>query len=105
MVIRACGWYLTRVRWLPPCEVGQGHHGLTDVRDAFGRVESALAGTIAKSGRSEPGPAARTVASKISEARVKGYEGESCNNCNNFTLVRNGTCMKCDTCGETSGCS
>jgi ribonucleoside-diphosphate reductase alpha chain len=39
------------------------------------------------------------------EARIKGYEGEACGECGNFTLVRNGTCMKCDTCGSTSGCS
>ncbi|MDH5748135.1 MAG: vitamin B12-dependent ribonucleotide reductase, partial [Rhodospirillales bacterium] len=38
-------------------------------------------------------------------ARMKGYEGDSCTTCGNFTLVRNGTCMKCMTCGETSGCS
>ena len=42
---------------------------------------------------------------KIREARVKGYEGDSCGECGNFTLVRNGTCMKCTTCGSTSGCS
>ncbi|HYD05198.1 MAG TPA: vitamin B12-dependent ribonucleotide reductase, partial [Reyranella sp.] len=42
---------------------------------------------------------------KIREARVKGYEGDSCGECGNFTLVRNGTCMKCNTCGSTSGCS
>ena len=36
---------------------------------------------------------------------MKGYEGDSCGECGNFTLVRNGTCLKCDTCGATSGCS
>jgi len=41
----------------------------------------------------------------INEARVKGYEGEACGECGNFTLLRNGTCLKCDTCGATSGCS
>jgi len=41
----------------------------------------------------------------VAEARVKGYEGEACGECGNFTLVRNGTCLKCDTCGGTSGCS
>lgn len=41
----------------------------------------------------------------IRQARMKGYEGDSCGSCGNFTLVRNGTCMKCDTCGSTSGCS
>ncbi|HUS95478.1 MAG TPA: vitamin B12-dependent ribonucleotide reductase, partial [Hyphomicrobiaceae bacterium] len=39
------------------------------------------------------------------EARLQGYEGEACGECGNFTLVRNGTCMKCNTCGGTSGCS
>jgi len=42
---------------------------------------------------------------KIREARMKGYEGDSCGECGNFTLLRNGTCLKCDTCGSTSGCS
>jgi ribonucleoside-diphosphate reductase alpha chain len=40
-----------------------------------------------------------------SEAKLKGYEGQDCQSCGNFTLVRNGTCLKCDTCGGTSGCS
>ena len=31
--------------------------------------------------------------------------GDPCNECGNFTLVRNGTCLKCNTCGGTSGCS
>jgi ribonucleoside-diphosphate reductase alpha chain len=44
-------------------------------------------------------------AERRAEAKAKGYEGEACGNCGNFTLVRNGTCMKCDTCGSTTGCS
>src|SRR6056297_2360949 len=39
------------------------------------------------------------------KARMQGYEGDSCGECGNFTLVRNGTCLKCNTCGGTSGCS
>ena len=42
---------------------------------------------------------------RVREAKMKGYEGDSCGECGNFTLVRNGTCMKCVTCGSTSGCS
>ena len=42
---------------------------------------------------------------KIAEARLKGYEGDACGGCGAFTLVRNGTCLKCDSCGATSGCS
>ena len=39
------------------------------------------------------------------KARMQGFEGEACGECGNYTLVRNGTCMKCNTCGATSGCS
>jgi len=45
------------------------------------------------------------LAMKRYQARIKGYEGDACTNCGQFTLVRNGTCLKCDSCGETSGCS
>ncbi len=51
------------------------------------------------------GSAKAQAAEKRAEARAKGYEGEACGECGNFTLVRNGTCMKCDTCGSTTGCS
>ena len=44
-------------------------------------------------------------ATRRAEAKMKGYVGESCPECQNFTLVRNGTCLKCDTCGSTTGCS
>ena len=44
-------------------------------------------------------------ADKRAEAKAKGYEGEACGECGNFTLLRNGTCLKCDTCGGTTGCS
>ncbi|HRO50413.1 MAG TPA: vitamin B12-dependent ribonucleotide reductase, partial [Hyphomicrobium sp.] len=48
---------------------------------------------------------ARTASDRMAEARLRGYEGVSCPECLNFTMVRNGTCLKCDTCGSTSGCS
>lgn len=38
-------------------------------------------------------------------AKMRGYVGEACPDCMNFTLVRNGTCLRCDTCGSTTGCS
>jgi ribonucleoside-diphosphate reductase alpha chain len=56
--------------------------------------------------RSEARADARAMAAeKRAEAKAKGYEGEACGECGNFTLVRNGTCLKCDTCGGTTGCS
>jgi len=39
------------------------------------------------------------------KAMMQGYTGDMCPECSNFTMVRNGTCLKCDTCGSTSGCS
>ena len=38
-------------------------------------------------------------------AKMKGYEGDPCGECGQLTLVRNGTCLKCISCGATSGCS
>ena len=50
-------------------------------------------------------PPAEAWAVLADEAKTKGYEGEACTSCSQFTLVRNGSCLKCITCGETSGCS
>ena len=58
-----------------------------------------------KAGSAAATSAAPTKAERRAEAKAKGYEGEMCSECGNFTLVRNGTCMKCDTCGSTTGCS
>jgi ribonucleoside-diphosphate reductase alpha chain len=44
-------------------------------------------------------------AAAAERARLQGYEGDPCGECGNFTLVRNGTCRKCLTCGATTGCS
>ncbi|MDK4702519.1 vitamin B12-dependent ribonucleotide reductase [Rhizobium sp. CNPSo 4062] len=53
---------------------------------------------------------AKTEAKKLESERrarsiMQGYTGNMCTECQNFTMVRNGTCEKCDTCGATSGCS
>jgi ribonucleoside-diphosphate reductase alpha chain len=82
---------------------GSGAHG------GFVQGATALKGELAE--RTAPAlgsslaPQAETVAEKRAEARMKGYVGESCPECGNFTMVRNGTCLKCDTCGGTTGCS
>jgi ribonucleoside-diphosphate reductase alpha chain len=59
--------------------------------------------------QAEPSTASTTpalsIAERRAEARQKGYVGEACRDCGNFTLVRNGTCLKCDSCGQTTGCS
>lgn len=42
---------------------------------------------------------------RVREAKMKGYTGDICQSCGSSTMVRNGTCLKCTTCGDTSGCS
>ena len=44
-------------------------------------------------------------ADRRAKSIMQGYTGNMCSECQNFTMVRNGTCEKCDTCGSTSGCS
>jgi len=62
-----------------------------------------MAATIAPS-TANPATAAVPLDARA-KAKMQGYEGEACGECGNYTLVRNGTCMKCNTCGGTSGCS
>ncbi len=64
------------------------------------RFTADASATAAKAGAKRDAQAKRAA-----EARLKGYEGDACGSCGNFTLLRNGTCLKCDTCGGTSGCS
>jgi ribonucleoside-diphosphate reductase alpha chain len=41
----------------------------------------------------------------VMKARERGYTGDICPECQSMTMVRNGTCLKCNTCGATTGCS
>lgn len=87
-------------------------------REEHGSVgfERALGSRNGSAAPARPAPATATaaatdgtvvsaIARSIREARLKGYEGDPCRGCGSFTLVRNGVCLKCETCGETSGCS
>ena len=61
-------------------------------------------------GADAPAPALETSPKAVANDRrikavMQGYTGDECGECANFTMVRNGTCLKCDTCGSTSGCS
>lgn len=60
----------------------------------------------AASARAETANTAKKLeADRRIKSMMQGYTGDSCTECQNFTMVRNGTCLKCDTCGSTSGCS
>ena len=73
----------------------------------FSSEDSSATAALAYAGASAalPGASAPASLSPAQQARIKGYEGDACGECGNFTLVRNGACLKCDTCGSTSGCS
>lgn len=70
---------------------------------AGGKASVTTATTVVHSANAKK--ATSSVSDKVTQARIQGYEGDACSDCGNFTLVRNGTCLKCDTCGSTSGCS
>ena len=53
----------------------------------------------------EAAAAKKLAATRRQQSLMQGYTGNECSECHNFTMVRNGTCEKCDTCGSTSGCS
>ncbi len=64
---------------------------------------SEISGSVG--GANAAGIATMTRNERARIAVQKGYSGDACGECGQFTLVRNGTCLKCDTCGTTSGCS
>jgi ribonucleoside-diphosphate reductase alpha chain len=80
-------------------ETPRSGHILTSV-DSATATASSTAGT---NGHADGAHLA--LAEKVRQARLKGYEGDPCSECGQLTLVRSGTCCKCDTCGTTSGCS
>ncbi len=45
------------------------------------------------------------VSEERKEARAQGFTGDSCSACGSMKMKRNGTCVVCVECGETSGCS
>jgi len=82
-------------------------HGLANGTDAMVALNTLVPETI--SSLSVAAQATMTTASvgldARSKAKMQGYTGDPCGECGNYTLVRNGTCLKCNTCGGTSGCS
>jgi ribonucleoside-diphosphate reductase alpha chain len=80
----------------------------TNVAASSSESQVVAASTVTVSAAAVEASAAATVSptlDRVREAQALGYEGDACAECGNFTLVRNGTCLKCVTCGATSGCS
>ncbi|MDX2065549.1 MAG: vitamin B12-dependent ribonucleotide reductase [Fimbriimonadaceae bacterium] len=77
----------------------------TLIREQQSRLPEYSAASVASRPASVAYPVTTKLSETIRQARLKGYESEPCGNCGAFTMVRNGVCLKCDSCGETSGCS
>ena len=73
------------------------HVGAASTREEAPHHPSQLSATT--------GVATAPITEQITAARAKGYTGNACPECGQLTMVRNGACEKCDSCGATSGCS
>ncbi|RUU15846.1 vitamin B12-dependent ribonucleotide reductase, partial [Mesorhizobium sp. M6A.T.Ca.TU.002.02.2.1] len=72
---------------------------------AAAEASDATAALFTDAAALEAAEAKKLAADRRAKSLLQGYTGNSCSECQNFTMVRNGTCEKCDTCGATSGCS
>jgi len=81
-----------------------GRTGATAQAPSQPQAASAVA-TVAAPARVGTATSSGEKAAIVSAAKAKGYTGNSCSECGQMTMVRNGSCEKCDSCGATSGCS
>ena len=79
--------------------------GRSDAAASSGSTQSAAPAAANEAGSAKTGANPLDAGAQRQKALMQGYTGNSCDECGNFTMVRNGTCEKCDTCGATSGCS
>jgi ribonucleoside-diphosphate reductase alpha chain len=81
-----------------PSDAGMaGAHAVSTVVSptATGGVQASVATATVTLSRTEA----------VNASKAKGYTGNACSECGQLTMVRNGACEKCDSCGSTSGCS
>ncbi|MCY1057141.1 vitamin B12-dependent ribonucleotide reductase [Nannocystis sp. SCPEA4] len=86
---------------LPRSPVPAKKRHAIEVEDRTAAAEAARPAAKARPAAS----AAPSVSEQVRVARMSGYEGDACGSCGSFTMVRNGSCLKCVSCGATSGCS
>ncbi|GHE04169.1 ribonucleotide-diphosphate reductase subunit alpha [Defluviimonas sp. 20V17] len=106
--ISSSGYLRKRVpQGLVVLQGGAGATAFAGVDEASSALDAIVAdGGVATAKAPATGLGSGTVAMDArAKAKMQGYEGDPCGECGNYTLVRNGTCMKCNTCGATSGCS
>ncbi len=85
-------------------QASAGATALSGAADPVGTLATLVPETRGETRGGQSGATTTTLDART-KARMQGYEGDPCGECGNYTLVRNGTCMKCNTCGSTTGCS
>jgi hypothetical protein len=92
---------LHRNHLLRPCRPPRPRRRRNRAEDRGARAP-ALAYREARSASFEQSRGRRRGPNKAERRGERRDEAATCCECGSFTLVRNGTCMKCDTCGSTS---
>lgn len=90
-------------QWVEEEEIAKTTHVLGTAIDVDAPPVAEEPAPVESAAPAKGRPSARVQA--ILDAKAQGYEGEACGECGAMTLVRNGACMKCMSCGATSGCS
>jgi ribonucleoside-diphosphate reductase alpha chain len=80
-------------------------HEAAEALDASSASGSSASGLFTDAAAKDAADAKALAAERRQQSLMQGYTGNMCSECQNYTMVRNGTCEKCDTCGATSGCS
>jgi ribonucleoside-diphosphate reductase alpha chain len=86
-------------------ESGRSSHPVKPVQTGVAKETYVPLTRTAQTAQRVPEAGLSPTIKSMRSARQKGYEGDPCPVCGHLTLVRNGTCLKCDTCGSTTGCS
>jgi len=81
------------------------NEGEAPARNLAPEIEAQIAKLAEAVNQKAPPGSLAAPAAAARQARVKGYEGDACPDCGQFTLVRAGACLRCDSCGASSGCA
>lgn len=94
------GAYLTRVAGNTPIAIGiiQGNGVIRNTPDIPGNDQSLPLLSLGKP--PEPPKVADTML-----AKVQGFSGDICDNCQGAKMLWAGHCLVCSECGTTTGCS
>ena len=91
---------------LTPIAGGSNGHGAPAATEAAPAASGPAPEAPSPAAAAAGAPAvASATAIQPTTARHYGFEGDPCPECGQMMMVRNGTCLKCMSCGSTSGCS